>query len=144
MILKRIPDIVLGSATLGLFSLDFHTKFALYQSNGGVEFRDRYTMDVITADSNENRISSLPQAGFSFTASDPGVFPRNNIVDYVADNHRALHAVLSPSACMLALLQPDGTITLKRMELNHGSLNGGESDRKYRYNGNRGVRAHKS
>ncbi|KAL0261019.1 Mediator of RNA polymerase II transcription subunit 16 [Diplodia seriata] len=31
---------------------------------------------------------------------------------------------------MLALLQPDGTITLKRMELNHGSLNGGESDPK--------------
>ncbi|KAF4540499.1 Mediator complex subunit Med16 [Lasiodiplodia theobromae] len=111
MNLKRLPDIVLGSATLGLFSLDFHTKFALYQSNGGVEFRDRYTMDIITADLNENKVSSLPQAGFSFSASDP-----------------ALHTVLSPSACMLALLQPDGTITLKNMEFNLGSLNSGDTD----------------
>ncbi|OJD37608.1 mediator of rna polymerase ii transcription subunit 16 [Diplodia corticola] len=113
MSFKRLPDIVLDSATLGLFNLDSYTKLALYQSNGGVEFRDRYTMDVITADSNENRISSLPQAGFSFPASDP-----------------ALHMVLSPSACMLALLQPDGTITLKNMEFNHGSLNDGGSDPK--------------
>ncbi|KAB2577394.1 Mediator of RNA polymerase II transcription subunit 16 [Lasiodiplodia theobromae] len=113
MNLKRLPDIVLGSATLGLFSLDFHTKFALYQSNGGVEFRDRYTMDIITADLNENKVSSLPQAGFSFSASDP-----------------ALHTVLSPSACMLALLQPDGTITLKNMEFNLGSLNSGDTDPK--------------
>lgn len=32
---------------------------------------------------------------------------------------------------MLALLQPDGTITLKNMEFNLGSLNSGDSDRKY-------------
>lgn len=79
MNLKRLPDIVLGSATLGLFSLDSHTKFALYQSNGGVEFRDRYTMDIITADLNENKVSSLPQAGFSFSASDPGTFFLENL-----------------------------------------------------------------
>lgn len=111
--LKRLPDVVLGSATLGFFSLDFHTKFALYQSTGGVEFRDRYSMDIITADLNENKVSSLPQAGFSFTATDP-----------------ALHLVLSPSACMLALLQPDGTTTLKTMEFGLGSLNSGETDPK--------------
>ncbi|KAL1634921.1 Mediator of RNA polymerase II transcription subunit 16 [Neofusicoccum ribis] len=109
--LKRLPDVVLGSATLGFFSLDFHTRFALYQSTGGVEFRDRYSMEIINADLNENKVSSLPQAGFSFTATDP-----------------ALHMVLSPSACMLALLQQDGTITLKNMEFCLGSLNSGDND----------------
>ncbi|EKG19413.1 Mediator complex subunit Med16 [Macrophomina phaseolina MS6] len=113
MSLKRLPDVVLGSATLGFTSLDFHTRFAFYQSTGGVEFRDRYTMDVVTADLSENKVSSLPQAGFSFPASDP-----------------ALHMVLSPSACMLALLQPDGTITLKPMEFGLGSWDSGENDPK--------------
>lgn len=129
MSLKRLPDVVLGSATLGFFSLDFHTKFALYQSNGGVEFRDRYSMEAITADLSENRVSSLPQAGFSFPASDPGMSLTPLQCLPAIDRCQALHVVLSPSACMLALLQHDGTIALKNMEFDLGSLNSGDNDR---------------
>ncbi|KAK7511563.1 mediator complex, subunit Med16 [Phyllosticta citriasiana] len=108
--LKRRPDIVMGTATIGLFCLNFYTRFAFCQSNGFVEFRDRYSMEVISADMNQNRVTSLIQSGFSFTTNEPG-----------------LHVALSPSACILATIQPDGQITCKNMEFTSGSLNDGSN-----------------
>ena len=42
-----------------------------YQSDGSVEFRNRASMDVITADYNQDRVSTLPQAGFAFSTLEP-------------------------------------------------------------------------
>ncbi|KAK8156331.1 mediator complex, subunit Med16 [Phyllosticta citrichinensis] len=108
--LKRLPDIVMGTATIGLFCLNFYTRFAFCQSNGFVEFRDRYSMEVMSADLNQNRVTSLIQSGFSFTTIDSG-----------------LHVALSPNACILATIQPDGQITCKNMEFTSGSLNDGSN-----------------
>ncbi|KAK7727014.1 Mediator of RNA polymerase II transcription subunit 16 [Botryosphaeria dothidea] len=105
--LKRLPDVVLGSATLGFFSLDFHTKFALYQSTGGVEFRDRYSMDIITADLNENKVSSLPQAGFSFTATDPAL-----VLQYSSASLQYM-----PGDDLFAIMPADMDNNLKRLFL---------------------------
>ncbi|KAF2145598.1 uncharacterized protein K452DRAFT_264768 [Aplosporella prunicola CBS 121167] len=110
---QRQPDIVMNSVTLGIWSLDFHTKFAIFQSNGTTEFRDRYTMERMVADFNEEKVSSLIQAGFDFSKHEP-----------------ALHLALSPSACIAALVQHDGTITLKNMEYGLGPLTSKENDPK--------------
>ncbi|KAK8250509.1 mediator complex, subunit Med16 [Phyllosticta capitalensis] len=111
--LKRLPDMMMATATIGLFCLNFYTRFAFCQSDGTVEFRDRYSMEVLSADMNSNTVTSLVQAGFSFTAPEPG-----------------LHMALSPSACILATVQPDGQITSKNMEFTSGSLNDGNDDPK--------------
>lgn len=73
--LKRLPDMMMATATIGLFCLNFYTRFAFCQSDGTVEFRDRYSMEVLSADMNSNTVTSLVQAGFSFTAPEPGKPP---------------------------------------------------------------------
>ncbi|KAF2088775.1 hypothetical protein K490DRAFT_63988 [Saccharata proteae CBS 121410] len=103
--LKRLPDIIQSSVTLSFYNLDYNTIFCLCQSDGRIEFRRRDTMEIMTADYNSDKVSSLIQAGFVFPSSEP-----------------ALHVALSPSFCVAAMLQSDSTIALKSMEYSHGSL----------------------
>ncbi|KAF2108513.1 mediator complex, subunit Med16 [Lophiotrema nucula] len=110
-LLKRVPDTVLHSVVLSFHSLWYHMILAFCYSDGSIEFRKRVTMDVMGPDYNTQTVSSLPQAGFHFSALEP-----------------ALHIALSPNHCIAACMQQDGSIKLKPMEYSDGALSSDEDD----------------
>ena len=57
---------IVSKALLAVDQFNVNTVLAMAYSDGSVEFRDR-TMNLLSPDENENRISSLHQIGFNFT-----------------------------------------------------------------------------
>ncbi|KAF2002790.1 hypothetical protein P154DRAFT_520560 [Amniculicola lignicola CBS 123094] len=113
-VLKRLPEIVLHSVVLSCFPLWYSMVLGFCYSDGTIEFRKRTTMDAITPDFNTETVTSLPQAGFSFSSLDPSV-----------------HVALSPNYCMAACMQQDGVIKLRSMEYAYGSLSSDEDDARH-------------
>lgn len=104
-LLKRQEDMKMHSVILSFYPLWYNMLLAYCYSDGSIEFRKRSTMDIITSDYNTDTVSSLPQAGFAFPTLEP-----------------SLHIALSPSYCVAACMQQDGTIKLRSMEYTNGSL----------------------
>ncbi|KAL5118285.1 Mediator of RNA polymerase II transcription subunit 16 [Pleosporales sp. CAS-2024a] len=103
--LKRQPDFALHSIILATYPLWYNMLLAFSYSDGTIEFRKRSTMELIMPDSNTDTVTSLIQAGFAFPHAEP-----------------SLYVALSPSHCIAACMQQDGTIKLRSMEYQHGSL----------------------
>ncbi|KAI5239334.1 hypothetical protein E4T43_06859 [Aureobasidium subglaciale] len=100
--LHRLDDAFTQKAVLTLQSNVYHNTFAFAASDGTVEFRSRETMQIISADGDTNKATSLPQNGFSFLASD------------------CVDISLSPSLATSVITKPDGTIQLHNAEYLHG------------------------
>jgi mediator of RNA polymerase II transcription subunit 16 len=113
-VLKRQPDIIMHSVILAFFPLWYNMLLAFCYSDGTIEFRKRSTMEPISPDYNTETVTSLSQAGFSFT-------PLN----------ASLHISLSPNHCMAACMQQDGSIKLRSAEYAYGSLFSDEEDPKH-------------
>jgi mediator of RNA polymerase II transcription subunit 16 len=84
---------------------------AFCYNDGTIEFRKRSTMEPIMPDGNADTVSSLLQSGFVFPHVEP-----------------SLHVALSPNHCMMACMHQDGTIKLRSMEYQHGSLSVDDTD----------------
>ncbi|KAI5245922.1 hypothetical protein E4T42_06598 [Aureobasidium subglaciale] len=100
--LHRLDDTFTQKAILTLQSNVYHNTFAFAASDGTVEFRSRETMQIISADGDTNKATSLSQNGFSFLASD------------------CVDISLSPSLATSVITKPDGTIQLHNAEYLHG------------------------
>lgn len=96
--LERLDDVFVQKAILAHQSNVYHDTIAFAMSDGTVESRSRETMEVIMADGDVNKASSLPQNGFTYMASD------------------CIDIALSPSLATSAIIKPDGTITLHSAE----------------------------
>lgn len=99
--LYRSEDIFSPKAILALQSNVYHNTFAFAASDGTVEFRSRDTMQVIVADGDPNKATSLPQNGFSFSDED------------------CIDISLSPSLAASVITKPDGTLKLHNAEYQH-------------------------
>ncbi|THX79645.1 hypothetical protein D6D05_04871 [Aureobasidium pullulans] len=108
--LHRLEDVFSQKAILALQSNVYHNTFAFAASDGTVEFRSRETMQIILADGDTNKATSLPQNGFSFMASD------------------CIDISLSPSMAASIITKPDGTIQLHNAEYLHGWKDAKEDD----------------
>ncbi|KAI5206129.1 hypothetical protein E4T39_02649 [Aureobasidium subglaciale] len=100
--LHRLDDVFTQKTILALQSNVYHNTFAFAASDGTVEFRSRETMQIISADGDTNKATSLPQNGFSFLSSD------------------CVDISLSPSLATSVITKPDGTIQLHNADYLHG------------------------
>ncbi|OAK98756.1 hypothetical protein IQ06DRAFT_337254 [Phaeosphaeriaceae sp. SRC1lsM3a] len=112
--LQRLPDFSLHSVVLTVFPLWYNMVLALHYSDGTIEFRKRTTLETIMPDGNTNVMTSLIQAGFAFSHAEP-----------------ALHIAFSPSHCIAACMQQDGTTKLRSMEFQHGILGSDDTDERH-------------
>jgi mediator of RNA polymerase II transcription subunit 16 len=108
--LHRLADVFSQKAILTVQSNVYHNTFAFAASDGTVEFRSRETMQIITADGDTNKATSLPQNGFSFMASD------------------CIDMSLSPSVTTSVVMKLDGSIQLHNAEYLHGWKDATEDD----------------
>ncbi|KAH3952700.1 mediator of RNA polymerase II transcription subunit 16 [Parastagonospora nodorum] len=109
--LDRQPDFPLHSVVLTTYPLWYNMLLAFSYNDGTIEFRKRGTMEVIMPDGNTETMTSLLQAGFAFPHAEP-----------------SLHVALSPSHCIAVCMQQDGTIKLRSMEYQHGTLSSDDDD----------------
>lgn len=92
----------------------YNNILALYQSDGSVDFRNAITMESIHADYSTDKVTSLPQAGFTFALDEP-----------------ALHVALSGNGCAMASITSDGALKLRHITYLHGSLSSNDEDPKH-------------
>jgi mediator of RNA polymerase II transcription subunit 16 len=109
--LRRQPDFALHSVLLAIYPLWYNMLMAFVYSDGSIDFKKRSTMETLMSDGNTDTMTSLPQAGFAFPQAEP-----------------SLHVALSPSHCIAVYMQQDGTIKLRPMEYQHGTLSSDEED----------------
>jgi mediator of RNA polymerase II transcription subunit 16 len=109
--LKRSQDFPMHAVVLACIPVWYHMLLAFYYSDGTIEFRKRSTMEILTSDGNTDTVTSLFQAGFAFPHAEP-----------------SLHMTLSPAYCMAACMQQDGTIKLRTLEYQHGTLSTDDDD----------------
>ncbi|KAH0011805.1 hypothetical protein KCU78_g9919, partial [Aureobasidium melanogenum] len=100
--LYRMEDVISPKAILAFQSNVYHNTFAFAASDGTIEFRSRETMQIIEADHDANKATSLPQNGFTFLASE------------------CVDISLSPSMASSVITKPDGTVDLHGAEYIHG------------------------
>ena len=55
---------------LSMTSTHFHAILAFCSSDGSIDFRHRDDMSLIVADGDDAKVTSLPQNGFSFLATE--------------------------------------------------------------------------
>ena len=72
---------------------------ALAASDGTVDFRDRDTLESVTADGDDAKVTSLPQAGFAFLGGEA-----------------CTDVAMSHNACMILLTRPDDVLHLSTMD----------------------------
>ncbi|KAF2131642.1 hypothetical protein P153DRAFT_429890 [Dothidotthia symphoricarpi CBS 119687] len=109
--LKRITDFPLHSVVLAFYPIWYHMILALCYADGTIEFRKRSTMETIVPDGNTDTMTSLLQAGFSFPHAEA-----------------SLHVALSPNHCMAVCMSQEGTIKIRSMEYQHGTLSTDDDD----------------
>jgi mediator of RNA polymerase II transcription subunit 16, fungi type len=73
--LVRQDDVYNNTAILLVHPTMYNTILILYHSDGSVDFRHTRTMESITEDFNTQQVTSLMQAGFAFSISEPGRIP---------------------------------------------------------------------
>ncbi|KAI9840028.1 MAG: hypothetical protein M1819_000220 [Sarea resinae] len=96
--LKRLEDFTIPKIVLSLQQLNLYTTIALAHSDGSIDFYDRESMNLITANEDWDTISSMSQAGFAFPVDDS-----------------CLHIALSPNTCLAVTRDADGDLRLKQM-----------------------------
>lgn len=113
--LKRVsPDVVMHSVIVSFVPLWYNMILAFCHSDGTIEFRKRSTGEVITPDYSTDTVTSLPQAGFTFSPTEP-----------------SLNVALSPNHCMAVTMQQDNTLKLRSMEYQYGTLATDDFDPKH-------------
>lgn len=100
--LHRLDDVLTSKIYIGICDNPYHDIFAFVCSDGTVDFRHRETMDIIGPDADSDKVSSVPQAGFSFLPVD------------------CTEMALSPSGCLAVISKQDGTLDLHVPEFVHG------------------------
>jgi mediator of RNA polymerase II transcription subunit 16 len=110
-LLKRLPDYTLHSIVLTFHPIWYTILLAFCYSDGTIEIRKRSTMDIIAPDGDTDTVTSLSQSGFVFPSAEP-----------------SLHAAFSPNHCMAVCMQLDGSIKLRTMEYQHGTLSTDDED----------------
>jgi len=103
--LHCLPDIHTVKVYLSISENIYHSTLACAASDGTIDFRARETMDIILADGDSSRVSSLPQAGFVFIPSE------------------CVDISLSPSGCIAAVTHQDGSVHLHPPAFVHGWAN---------------------
>jgi mediator of RNA polymerase II transcription subunit 16 len=68
--LRRMNDTIVRKAILAVERINSSTTIAIAYGDGSIEFRDRVSMTPITPNEDFNRVSSMPQAGFTFPTDD--------------------------------------------------------------------------
>lgn len=113
-LLKRAPDFPLHSIVLSFYPIWYHMILAFCYGDGSIEFRKRSTMEAIVPDGNTDTVTSLLQAGFVFPHAEP-----------------SLHMAFSPNHCMAVCMSQEGTVKLRSMEYQHGSLSTDDDDARH-------------
>ncbi|KAF2639884.1 hypothetical protein P280DRAFT_454076 [Massarina eburnea CBS 473.64] len=109
--LKRQQDTMMHSIVLSFVPVWYSMILSFIYSDGTIEFRKRSTMATIAPDYAIDAVTSMPQAGFSFTAYEP-----------------ALYTALSPNHCIAVCMQTDGKIKLRSMDYTYGTLSTPDPD----------------
>lgn len=109
--LKRSTDFPMHAVVLACIPVWYHMLLAFSYSDGTIEFRRRSTMETLICDGNTDTITSLFQAGFAFPHGEP-----------------CLHMALSPNYCMSACMQQDGSIKLRSLDYQRGTLSIDDED----------------
>ena len=71
-LLERQPDHYMQAIVLSVSVLRHDTMLAFSLSDGSIEFRFRDSLELASADGNNEEVHTLPQSGFAFPAQDPG------------------------------------------------------------------------
>lgn len=103
--LQRLGDVSSPKIYLAVTDNLYHNTLAFTCSDGTVDFRHRHSMEIITPDADSNKVSSLPQAGFSFMPIE------------------CTDMTLSPCGCVAAVAKQDGTLDVHIAEYIHGWTN---------------------
>lgn len=109
--LNRQPDFTLHSVVIAAYPLWYNMLLALCYSDGTIEIRKRSTMETILPDGNTDTMTSLLQAGFAFPHAEP-----------------SLHVAFSPNHCIAVCMHQEGTIKLRSLEYQHGTLSTDDAD----------------
>ncbi|XPS74919.1 Mediator of RNA polymerase II transcription subunit 16 [Ascochyta lentis] len=109
--LKRAADFPMHAVVLACIPVWYHMLLAFCYSDGTIEFRRRSTMEILVSDGNTDTVTSLFQAGFAFPHGEP-----------------SLHLALSPNYCMSVCMQHDGSIKLRSLEYQRGTLSIDDED----------------
>jgi Mediator complex subunit 16 len=70
--LERQTDLYMQAIVLSITVLRHDTLLSFSLSDGSIEFRFRDSLELASADGNNEEVHSLPQSGFAFPAQDPG------------------------------------------------------------------------
>jgi mediator of RNA polymerase II transcription subunit 16 len=105
--LQRLPDQMTMKMVLGLKSTSFGTLLAFIMSDGGVEYRDRSTFNIVEPTMETTITSSLPQSGFEHEAG-----------------FHCIDAAVSHDTAAMAYVRPDGKMEGKVMVFRHGWQHG--------------------
>lgn len=68
--LVRLQDIRVENVAIDVQQINLNTTVAVVYSDGSVDLRDRVTMQHLTPDEGNDKVTSLAQVGFSFQAAD--------------------------------------------------------------------------
>jgi mediator of RNA polymerase II transcription subunit 16 len=71
--LERQPDHYMQALVLSVDVLRRDTMFAFSLSDGSIEFRFRESLELASADGNNEEVHTFQQSGFAFPAHDPGI-----------------------------------------------------------------------
>jgi len=92
--------------------------FAL--SDATIEFRFRDSMELASADGNNEEVSTLPQSGFAFPQHEPSRSMSCPSPEMLMTE--GLHTALSPNYCCAVVIDSEGDVKLRRMEYTIGNL----------------------
>lgn len=113
-LMKRLTDVMMHSVVLNFIPLWYNMLLAYCYGDGSIIFQRRANLQPLAPDYNAETVTSLIQAGFTFPAHEP-----------------SLYQSLSANHCIAACMQQDGTIKLRSIEYNYGSLASDEEDPKH-------------
>lgn len=102
-LMRRSPDLITNKVILSIRSQMFDTILAFAASDGSVEMRDRFSMDIIGPFGDTNTASNLPSSGF----------------DHLAGHHND-HVALSVDSSAIAIVRADGKVAAHPMTFTHG------------------------
>lgn len=107
--LTKMPSVIVHRAIVAVQQLNLGTTLVFCTSDGGVEFRNRTTLDSLPRDDTLAQASSIAQVGLGFLDSSP-----------------CQHVALSPNACAIVTFDDSDAATLRLMQMPqvypHGSL----------------------
>jgi hypothetical protein len=77
--MERQPDHYMQALVLSVSVIRHDTMLAFSLNDGSIDFRFRDSLELASADGNNEDVHTLPQSGFAFPAHEPGMWSLNTL-----------------------------------------------------------------